>query len=247
MNTKKLLTEYGLSDKEIAVYLSLVEMGPSPVRVVASKSRVNRGTVYDILKELINQGLVSYYNKESHQYFSAESPEKLISAVEQKQNNLEAVKEKLKAQMPELRAAYDKNGGKPTMKLYEGNKGIRQILEDVLLTMEKLKDKTYFVYSSANVRKNVYESMPDFTQRRIKKSIKVKTIALGQGGVLVGLDERKWMDIGKDLQATYEIIYGGKIAHISLDRAENAIGIVIENPEIYETQKLVFEFNWKKL
>ena len=75
----------------------------------------------------------------------------------------------------------------------------------------------------------------------------VKTISLGAGGQVVGLDERKWLKGPKDLKATYEIIYGGKIAHISLDFAANPVGIVIENPEIYKTQKLIFEFNWKNL
>lgn len=247
MDTKKLLKEYGLSDKEIAVYLGLIKLGPSPVRSISLASGVNRGTAYDILKALIAQGLVSYYNKESHQYFSPEPPEKLVTAVEQKQKDLDAVKQKIQSQLPELKAAYDKKGGKPTMKLYEGTKGIRQILEDVLDTMAQSKDKVYYVYSSANVRKNVYESMPDFTSKRIAKKIQVKTIALGDGGQLIGLDERKWMKSKQNLKATYEIIYWGKIAHISVDQKESLVGIVIENPEIYETQKLVFEFNWEKL
>ena len=52
----------------------------------------------------------------------------------------------------------------------------------------------------------------------------------------------------EDLRSTYEIIYGGnKVAHISLDNAENPVGVVIENQEIYYTQKLIFEYNWKKL
>ena len=247
MDAETLLKNYGLSDKEIAVYLGLVELGPSPVRVLAQVSKVNRGTTYDILKSLIQQGLVSYYNKESHQYFVAESPDKLILAVEQKQKDLEGVKKNIESSLPSLKAMFEKQGGKPVMKLYEGQDGIRQILNDVLVQMSQQRDKTYYVYSSATVRKNVYESMPDFSKKRIKSGIKVKTIALGDGGQVVGLDERKWMKAKQDLKATYEIIYGGKIAHISVDRADNPVGIVIENPEIYETQKLIFEFNWEKL
>ncbi len=242
-----ILKEYGLSEKEIAVYLSLVDLGPSPVRAVAEASQVNRGTTYDILKSLIKQGLVSYYNKSSHQYFTAESPEKLVLAVEQKQKDLETVKNNIESQMPRLKAIFEKQGGRPAMKLYEGPDGIKQILNDVLNTMEQEKDKTYYVYSSASVRKNVHESMPDFSKKRVKLGIKVQTIALGDGGQIVGLDERKWMSGPKDLKSTYEIIYGGKIAHISLNNTENPVGIVIENKDIYETQKLIFEFNWEKL
>jgi hypothetical protein len=51
----------------------------------------------------------------------------------------------------------------------------------------------------------------------------------------------------KELKATYEIVYAGKVAHISLDDTETPVGVVIQNRAIYETQKLVFEFNWKNL
>jgi sugar-specific transcriptional regulator TrmB len=248
MDTQSLLTEYGLSEKESAVYLALVKLGASPVRILAQESGVNRGTTYDILKNLISQGLVSFHNKESHQYFVAEPPEKFVSALEQKQKDLEIVKEKIQQNLPELQMAFGQKGGKPVMKLYEGNKGIKQIMEDVLTTMGKAEDKTYYVYSSSTVRKNVHQSMPDFSARRIKKKISVKTIALGAGGQVVGLDERKWMpNEASNLKSTYQFIYGGKLAYISLDNSDNPVGVLIENSDIYETQKMIFEFNWNKL
>ncbi len=248
MNTENLLKEYGLSDKEIAVYLALIKFGPSSVRTLAQESKVNRGTTYDILKNLINQGLINYYNKQSHQYFAAEPPEKLVSALEQKQRDLETVKKKIQKNLPELQLDFGLQGGKPVMKLYEGQRGINQILEDVLETLSRSDDRTYYVYSSISVRKNVYQSMPDFSDRRVKKKISVKTIALGPGGQLVGLDERKWMDVkGKKLAPTYELIYSGKVVHISLDNSDNPIGVVIENSAIYQTQKMIFEFNWNAL
>lgn len=247
MDTQTLLIEYGLTEKESAVYLSLVKLGPSAVRVLAQTAKVNRGTTYDILKNLISQGLVSYYNKKSHQYFAAEPPEKLVLALEQKQRDLVAVKEKIRQNLPELQFLFGQKGGKPLMKLYEGTKGIKQILEDVLDTVVKSEDKIYYVYSSANVRQNVYQSMPDFSDKRIKKKIKVKTIALGPGGQLVGLDERKWLSTEASASATYELIYSGKVVHISLDNSENPVGVMIENSAIFDTQRMIFEFNWSKL
>ena len=78
MDIQVIFKNFGLSEKEIAVYLALIELGPSSVREIAAKSKVNRGTSYDILKSLIALGIVSYYNKESKQYFIAEQPEKLL-------------------------------------------------------------------------------------------------------------------------------------------------------------------------
>jgi hypothetical protein len=45
----------------------------------------------------------------------------------------------------------------------------------------------------------------------------------------------------------YQFIYAGKVAHLSLDKAMQPIGVVVEDDAIYQTQKLIFEFNWSKL
>lgn len=250
MEIQVILKNFGLSEKEIAVYLALVELGPSSVRDIAAKSKVNRGTSYDILKSLIQLGIVSYYNKESKQYFIAEEPEKLLSAIDQKQEDLLEVRKNVEESLPLIKTLFEKQGGKPVVKFYEGNKGVRQIFEDVLAEVSESADKSYYLYSSATAehRKNVYGAMPDFSKRRIAKKISVKIISLGEGGQLAGLDERKQMPTsGKLLKSTHEIIYAGKVAHISLDGKEEPVGVVIQNEEIYQTQKLIFEYTWEKL
>lgn len=248
MQIQALLKNFGLNDKETAVYTVLIELGPSPVRTIAIKAKVNRGTAYDILKSLQQQGLVTFFDTKSRQHFVAEPPEKLLLALEDKQEELSDVKKQIQESLPELKSLFEKQGGKPTVKLYEGTKGIKSILEDVLESMDECADKTYYVYSSASLRKDVYQAMPEFSDRRVKKNIKVKTIAFGEGGQLVGMDERKWMKLpGQNPKATYEILYCGKIAHISLDNALSPVGVVIQNQEIYQTQQMIFEFTWNQL
>lgn len=251
MHIQSILKNFGLSDKEIAVYTALIELGPSPVRLLAQKSKVNRGTTYDILRSLMEQGLVTYYNTATHQYFSAESPEKLVTALDDRKKQIGSLQEEIRENLPELKTLFEREGGRPQVRLYEGLKGIRQILEDVLTTMTADKTKEYYVYSSLSLRDEVYEAMPDFTKKRIKAGVCVQTIALGEGGKLAGLDERKWLPgasaAGKEARATYDLMYGGKVAHISLDDAQNPVGVVIDNEAIYETQVSVFRALWEKL
>lgn len=250
MEIQIILKNFGLSEKEVAVYLALIELGPSSVREISAKSKVNRGTSYDILKALIQLGVVSYYNKESKQYFIAEQPEKFLTALDQKREDLEEVRKNIEQFLPFMRTLFEKQGGKPAVKFYEGTKGVRQIFEDVLEETAKTQLKEYYLYSSSTPqdRKNVYGAMPDFSQKRIKRGIAVKIISIGEGGILAGLDERKQMPIGSmDLKATHEIIYAGKIAHIGIDQSGEPVGVVIENREIYNMQKIIFEFSWSKL
>src|SRR3989338_9675410 len=107
MHIESILKNLGFKDKDIAVYLTLLQLGPSPVRVIANKANVNRGTTYDILRVLIEQGLVTYFDKQSHQYFVAEPPSKLLLALKEKQSKLEEVKLTLEQSLPELNSLFE--------------------------------------------------------------------------------------------------------------------------------------------
>lgn len=264
------LRQFGLDEKQISLYLSLISLGPAPVRLIADKSGVNRGTAYDIIKALMEMGLVSYYRK-SHkdtkkQFFVAEPPEKIVSAIEKKISDLGALRESIKGSLPELEALYEKSGSKPVVKYYEGSSGTRLILQDVIFAMSVRSEKLYYVYSSADIREFLYKAYPNFNRDRIKAGIRNRVIALGGGGELAGLDERKWMT-REHGAPTYIIIYGGlsrlgaaeveatkqstasagKVALFSVAASGEPVGVLIEDQALYETQKMIFEFNWSRL
>lgn len=177
-----LLKKIGLSDKEIKIYLKLLEYGAVSVRKLAEATDLNRGTVYDILKQLQQKGLVSYFHKETKKKFVAEEPEKLIRLLEEKEKSINNTKAKINELIPELKALQEKGGNAPVTKYYEGKKGIKIILEDLLITLSDNEDEEYYVYSAKEVSDDINEAYSNFTKDRIKKNIKVKVISLAQGG-----------------------------------------------------------------
>jgi len=237
----------GLSDKEMAIYLALLENGASSVRNLAILTKLNRGTTYDILKKLQESGLVSFFHKNTKQNFVAEDPERILKLLSDREQDLKKAEEKIKNLIPELRSLQEKGGGKPTTKFYEGKVGVKFILDDVLLSIKKQGDKNYYVYSAAGVREDVYSAYPDFNKKRIKNNIKANTISLSEGGGTYGLDERKWLKTEKSSAGnmTYILIYADKCAFISRDSHDNPVGVIIENKMIYETQKILFLQMWK--
>lgn len=241
-----ILKKLGLNDKEIKVYLTLLEYGAISVRTLAELADFNRGSAYDILKSLQEKGLVSYFHQDTKQKFVAEDPATLIKYVENKEKELNKVKENFEDLIPELKALQDKGGNLPTTKFYEGIKGVREILEDVLLTMSEQEHKEYFVYSATMASEDLNEAYPDFTKDRIQKGIKVKAISLALGGNIHGLDERKWLGTEQE-SATFILIYANKCAYISRDAKENPVGVIIENKMICETQKIIFLKLWELL
>ncbi len=240
------LKKLSLSDKEIKVYLKLLEYGAISVRGLADLTNLNRGTVYDVLKKLQEIGIVSYYHQDTKQRFVAEEPEKLLKLVSDKENELKKTKDKIIELIPELKSLQDKEGNKPVIKLYEGKKGIRFILEDVLTAVAKTERKEYYVYSATEASEDINAAFPDFTQTRIKKNIKVKAISLAEGGKTSGLDERRWLGT-QDKSATYILIYANKCSLISRDNQDNPVGVIIENKMIYQTQKIIFLKLWNLL
>lgn len=234
----------GLNDKEIKIYLTLLEKGSMSVRGLAEKTDLNRGTVYDILKNLQSEGLVSYFHLKTKQQFVAEDPEKLLKYTDDKEREIQKVKERLKEMMPELHSLVSKEGNKPVTKFYEGKSGIKSILEDVI-DSQNAEDE-YYVYSATRASVDWKQAYPNFTKDRIKRRIKVKAISLAEGGHLSGLDERKWLGTN-DESATFIIIYANKCAFISRDSSGNPVGVIIENKMIFETQKIIFLQLWQYL
>ena len=240
------LRQAGLNEKEASVYIALLELGPSPVRSLAVRTGINRGTTYEVLKALIDVGLVSYFHKTRHQYFAAEHPSKLTALLDLRQRELEQTRKIMDQVMPLLEAKSSTTTGQPRVRFFEGTSGIRAILHDVLTTMTTAESKEYAVYSSADVRDYLYQGFHDFAKKRVKLGIRVRTIAMGPGGKLWGLDERRWLS-GNPHSPTYQILYAGKLALISLDEQGRPVGTIVEDERVAKTQRLIFDQLWSTL
>jgi len=235
----------GFSDKESALYLALFRLGPSSVRKLAEEASLNRGTTYDALKWLEEKGLVTFYDKQGKQHFVAEPPEKLFSLIREQKGELDSAERALNHSLPELQAIYNKGGERPVARYFE-NEECKKILEDVLAVCETENEKMYRIYSVEGLREYLYKDFPTFSDVRIGKGIAVRAIAIGDGGELRGLDERKWLG-AKVKTPTYIFIYPGKTAYISLNAKKEPVGVVIENDGVYETQKQIFDSLWNVL
>lgn len=240
-----LLKKIGFSDKSAKIYLALLGLGPSSIRNLAEFTSLNRGTTYDTVKWLQEKGLVNYYQQDTKQYFVAEDPEKLHQLIERQQTELAEAGQKLEKTVPELQALYNRGGERPVARYYE-RKEINQILEDVLNICEQTGENLYRIYSAVGIREYLYDNFETFSDVRIAKDIAVRVVAIGDGGELRGLDERKWLKM-EIKTPTYIIIYPGKTAYISLDAKKELVGVVIENEGVYQTQKVIFDELWERL
>jgi len=235
----------GFSDNEEKVYLHLLKNGAASIRQIAGDADINRGTVYEALKGLVARGLVSHSEKKQRQQFVAEDPSVLNTIVEAETEKLSSIRKDIVKSLPNLEALYTMKHEQPVIKIYEGHTGTKVILEDVLRTAINEPEKMYRVYSAANIREYLYYNFASFSERRIKLKIKAKVIAIGTGGEIRGLDERRWITVKRGAPA-YVIIYGKKMAIISLSQGRPH-SVVIEDMGLAETQKLIFDSLWPTL
>ena len=241
-----LLKSIGFDDKEVSVYAAILPLGSASIRAIAEKTGINRGTVYDILEALSAKGLISSEKRGSKRKFIADSPEKVLEELEKSEKSIQLKKRKVQEAMPTLLSFYAKQGGRPTVEYFDDDQGIKTILEDVLETGRKLEEKMTYVYSSRPVRDYLYRLFPEFTREKIKFGIKTKVVALGVGGDPKNfkMAERRWL---KDEAPAYFLLYGSKIALISVAEDEKPFGVVISDEKIAKTQKIIFESLWERL
>lgn len=245
---EKTLNQLGLTAKEVKLYLTLLELGPTAIRKIAEKAEINRGTTYESLKKLQKMGLVSYFHQGKNQHFVSEEPRVLINLLSRKKLEMKEAENNLPSIVSSLSSFVKKSGERPVIKFYENFSGIRTILENVLDSFKKLREKEYVAYSSSSIRPFLYhpDAFPNFTAERIRRKISVRTIAIGSGGRLRGKDERRWLT-KKEGAPIYTIIYGGKIAMISIGGNNVPHGLIIEDSGIHRTERLIFDSLWKYL
>lgn len=247
---KKLLDisrQLRLSEQDMQVYIALLELEAVSIRKIADKTGINRGTVYEILKRLVEEGLVSTRTTGKREYFVAESPERLFDMIRDKRKSLLEAQKIAEAVVPALLAKSARPEGRPVVRYYEDDEGVVAILRDVLQTCRKMDEPKYYAYSSRPLRQYIYRKFPKFTERRITEGIAVNVIAVGEGGDPAPVSERKWLPEVRSGISSYTLIYGNKVAHISISSDFTPYGVVIEDAGTASMQKLLFEQLWATL
>jgi sugar-specific transcriptional regulator TrmB len=215
---------------------------------VAAHTGINRGTTYEALKNLVNIGLVSVKQQGQREQYTAESPDKIFDIIRDKRRDLADASEAAKSIVPDLLARKANEQGRPLVRYYEGDAGIVTILKDVLQTCRDMKRPEYYAYSSQKVRQYLYRRYPQFTDRRIAEDIKVKVIAVGEGGDEAAKSERKWLpNPPQSGISSYTLIYGNKIATIAIATDDTPYGVVIEDAGAAAMQRLLFNQLWNTI
>ena len=241
------LKKYGLSTKEIKVYLATLELGSSSILEISKKSGINRATTYVITESLIERGLASSITKGKKRYFVSEDPKKLLTKLEERKLKVDDQINEIKKLIPQLESIFNRSESKPRVKMYEGIDGLYKIYEDTLV--EK-KDIYAFIGVSEGMATMGKRLQANYVPQRIKAGIKAHVIASDTkvSRIFQNKDKENFRETRLIPEDKYPFsievdIYSNKVAFISFKKRE-LIGVIIESSEIAKTMKSIFDLSW---
>lgn len=242
MSLEKNLISLGLTPKEALVYLSSLELGPSPVAEIAKHAKVNRATTYVMIESLTKRGLISSMEKGKKRYFAAESPEHLQNIFHLERMGIEEREHDLHALLPELRA-LTAGKEKPRVRFYEGLEGLESMREDLF----KIKDLDILSIFSLDDTKEILhpEHTEPFRKKLLERQIKNRYIYTSTEAPTDIPSAWEGRMVSKDKFPFHgEItIYGDRVAMLSY--RGKLIGVIIESHGLAETMRSVFELAWE--
>jgi len=242
---KILTTTTGLSDKEIQIYLTLLQLGEGSVIDIARKAGLKRTTVYNMLPTLVESGLINVTVKNKRKRFFIEDVGVLQKILEDKQNILGRI-------LPDLRTLHNIIPFKPKTTFYEGRGGFKEMVYDLFKTCKPGDEVLSFIGSN-----KFHEVLPEnfaneYWKERIRKKISTRVLSprfeASEDMVKTAIQQLRKIKLIDDpdfiFQAGIEI-YGDKIALMSYK--ENYMGVIIESIEITRMLRCIFNLLWKKI
>lgn len=244
-NLLKKLREAGFSEKKAKIYLTILKTGEISASDIAKISKIKRTTAYNLLPELLEEGIVKQGIRNKKKVFYVENPESIEKKYEKRLDLIKTL-------LPEIKSLQNYKTLRPKITFYEGEDAITGLYDSIL--DNSYSGDTIFSFTGLKNFHNLVQ--PEFSQnyikKRLKKKIKTQIVATDS------IEAEKWKkNASKELREIKIInennlnfnadieIYGKKVAIISFD--ENFIGAIIESEEINKMMRFAFSIIWNSL
>ncbi|MFH1915904.1 MAG: helix-turn-helix domain-containing protein [Nanoarchaeota archaeon] len=233
---KEILKSIGLSQNEIKIYISLLELGPSLMGQVCGKTKIHRRNVYDSIEMLKDKGFVSSTIINNRNVFEAVNPERILDILDEKRTSIEEI-------LPQL---LGKQNQKQTfVKVYTGLNGRKIIFEDKLKHIEE-----QYVLGAHKPSGKISPYLENYHNRRIRKKIPTKMLFINQDKETAKkFEQYKYIEaklLPNKFSSPIAInIYGKKTAILLGSDTTEPITILIEDEGLSNDFRMYFNMLWK--
>lgn len=244
---QKLLQDIGLSDKEALIYLTLIETGIVPAFDLSKKTNMPGSTVYLILESLKKKGLASKVISKKTTKFYALEPENLYKYLNNKQSQIINQQKELDQNFSQLTALFQSKQDKPVFKLYKGQEGI-QALEQDADQLDRIVAPIIYAFTPLDVMNNL-NLTNSTTSHRVQRKQHLKVIYTHKDGVQNFtnphlLREARFLSREQfPFDSAIAIAPNHSIRMYSYKN--NFVGVWIEDSDMANTLKIIFDLCWK--
>lgn len=242
-NQLHVLEEAGFTDKEVAVYLTLLGLGKASVLEISKLAEVDRTTTYRVLQSFLTMPIAQTFKEDKKTHWAALNPRYLVDYIQNKKRIVQEL-------FPELEALYNLNEEKPKLQYFEGKEGLANLTANII---KEVKARGELLSFSAPGAASGYYSDKDFARlatERAKKQIMSKILIPsieGIRGYKEGEDWKNWrhikiIDPNKfPFKASFNI-WNNKVAILTV--RTHPIGVVIESKDVADTLRSIFNLVW---
>lgn len=235
-----------LDQKSTEFYLNCLINGKTTINQISKNIGVARSTCYLILEKLKTLGLILETPFGKKRSLLAESPEKLLSLFEKKKEDSLKAFELAKTVLPGI-GIYSSIDVNTKVRFYEGLESIKQVY------LETLEADKILVFCLTKINNKDFEDFIDYYEKKlIAKGIETKEIVTDSEwdieyrrkystkiNTIISIPEKNSTD-------TDYMLWNNKVAFISFMKGK-FVGIVIEDQEIANFEKMRFMLLWESL
>ena len=238
---RRLLEEYGLEQKEIIIYLSLVENGRLTAYELARQTHLHRSSVYDVLERLLVKGFVQKEEQDNKWLFAACDTSALLAKVKDQENLLLTLQQHIThyEQHGETRVRILENG----LKQFDLN--LFSLVRDKKITYVYLLGNSEASTLSANIF--IKRLLEEVRKKKLHKKIDYRALwntRFKNTEVITSytfLGNNKFLDGLPSCVLT--ILFDGFVGFVHGTEKPNVIEI--KNKDIAREMKWYFEQLWK--
>lgn len=240
---QQMLARSGLSEHEAAVYLAMLELGPTSILTIARQSGVKRTTVYNVIESLKAKGLVGIEERGFKQFPVAENPARLERMLDEQKNTIRSF-------FPELEALYTLRGSDSVIRYYTGVEAMRTVYDELLAELRGGDD--YYGFGDPT-RWDLFDKayFKSFIERRIRINLNAKIILADSETA------RSYKAAEKNFREEVRILPNGTILDANMAIAPRKIvihplthpitTIVIETGALVRMHQNLFKVVWDSL
>ena len=236
------LQNLGLNEKEARIYMALLKLGHSSAYVIADEAGLKKPTTYVILGDLMKKGLVNKIPRAKKQMFAAKSPDEFFAESEERLRIAKSV-------LPQLAAIAEKPEKNLKTFYYEGEKNIKGVLSNINKRMQGKEILGFYARETKDITPEMHEFFHNWNEEGKKLGVTLRGITpddpslqwYKERGEYFGA-KMKYID-PKDYLSDSSIEIGDNFVQIFSLRHMQVI--LIENPDIANTMRQIFEMVWK--